>query len=581
MKKKENSLFFLFPLALTLTSCSFLPALKTGYITIDCSSGGKIVTVAKENTYYSTGVEVVLFPEAESGYKLTNLKVNGNSILETESFILGSGENKIEADFTLIDEINKEYDYEVKDDHLLLEDVYNAAGLPVLPSLGVTKALVVPINFSEYDSFNKSELDALNASFNGTNPDGTNSYWESVSSYYYKSSYEKLNLKFTICDAIDSPLSAKEFIKKEGTSDARGVSEILDYIYNRLTIDSNKIDYTNYDTNKDGYVDGLWLVYNVDDIDQVYNKHNFWAYTYWNVNESTKPNVKKPKFGVFANCAEAFLYEGSKDGHDAHTLIHETGHMFGLDDYYSYDNVKASSIGGLDMMDLNIGDHNSFSKYALGWINPRVINKKNEDIILNSFTDTGECLLISNSYSDSPFDEYFLVEFYTNTNLNKLDSENNYGINNYANPYNRLYEYDGIKIIHVDSRLAKYSDLDNFYMNNGTIKDLPEFPIYYPVYTVGTSNTASKSYKHDSKGRYNLLEIITPSNTRTYNYNNLGTDVYGNEALRGLFLEGEVMSSINQSNFFLNENKLHNGASFNYSIEIKDITEENATIVIR
>lgn len=581
MKISKKLLILFTPLAFCLSSCDILPALSTGYIEIHCSKGGTIKTLAEEFEEYSTGIEIVLYPKANDGYKLTSLTVNGVDILDSESFKLKSDLNYVDAKFTLIDDITDEYNYTLSSDRLLIEDIYNAQGLPVLPSLGTVKALVVPINFSDKTAFDRNDLNAIDVAFNGENADKTNSYWESVASYYKKSSYDKLDLSFTICDAITSPITSTEFVQRESTSDASGVKVILDYIYNKLTLENNNINLKNYDVNKDGYVDGLWLIYNIDDTYEVYNRNNFWAYTYWNVADNVTPSVNKPQFGVFANCANIFLYQDSPLGYDAHTLIHETGHMFGLDDYYTYDqNVNVSSLGGLDMMDLNIGDHNAFSKIILGWVDPKVINIKNTSITLNSFAETGECLLISNSFNDSPFNEYYLVEFYTNTNLNYLDSMHNYGADFYINPYNRLYDYEGVKILHVDARLLKYLDLNEYYINNGTIKDLPSFPKYYPVYTIATSNTASYSYKYDLQGRYNLLEIVTPSNQRTYGNKFLGIDKEGNEELRGLFLEGESFSTSTHNNFFI-DNKLHNGSSFNFKIEVETIKDHRANIVIK
>ena len=581
MKIRKKLLFLLTPLALCLSSCDILPALSTGYIEIHCSNGGSIKTLAEEFEEYSTGIEIVLYPKANDGYKLTSLTVNGVDILDSESFKLQSDLNYVDAKFTLIDDIDEEYNYTLSSNRLLIEDVYNAQGLPVLPSLGTVKALVVPINFSDQIAFDDNDLKAIDVAFNGEYSDKTNSYWESVASYYKKSSYNKLDLSFTICDAITSPITSKEFSRRESSEDAGGVKVILDYIYDKLTLENNDINLKNYDVNKDGYVDGLWLIYNVDDVYEVYNRNNFWAYTYWNISDTATPNVNKPQFGVYANCANIFLYQDSSLGYDAHTLIHETGHMFGLDDYYTYDDkINVSSLGGLDMMDLNIGDHNAFSKIILGWVDPKIINVKNSSVVLNSFSETGECLLISNSFDDSPFNEYYLVEFYTNTNLNYLDSTHNYGEEFYTTPYNRLYDYEGVKILHVDARLLKYLDFNEYYINNGTIKDLPSFPKYYPVYTIATSNTASYSYKYDDEGRYNLIEIVTPSNQRTYGSTFLGIDKEGNEELRGLFLEGESFSSSTQSNFFIN-NKLHNGSSFDYKIEVQSIQDHQATIVIK
>ena len=61
-----------------------------------------------------------------------------------------------------------------------------------------------------------------------------------------------------------------------------------------------------------------------------------------------------------------FNYDDNK-GLDSHVLIHETGHMLGLNDYYNtYGDSTYSPLGGLDMMDGDFGDNNPYSKILLG-----------------------------------------------------------------------------------------------------------------------------------------------------------------------------------------------------------------------
>ena len=43
-------------------------------------------------------------------------------------------------------------------DRLTIKDVTNSQGLPLLPSVGTPKVLVVPINFPNYDSFSSEAL---------------------------------------------------------------------------------------------------------------------------------------------------------------------------------------------------------------------------------------------------------------------------------------------------------------------------------------------------------------------------------------------------------------------------------------
>ena len=87
---------------------------------------------------------------------------------------------------------------------------------------------------------------------------------------------------------------------------------------------TDSVDYSNYDNNDDGYIDGVWLIYNANNYNEVYNNQEFWAYTY--VTENT-PNITNPTFCRYANASQIFLYADNNLGLDAHTLIHETGHF--------------------------------------------------------------------------------------------------------------------------------------------------------------------------------------------------------------------------------------------------------------
>ncbi len=95
--------------------------------------------------------------------------------------------------------------------------------------------------------------------------------------------------------------------------------------------------------------------------------------------------------------------------------IHETGHLLGLPDYYDYDasNGPKGGVGGWDMMDSNWGDHNAFSKYLLGWIDPIVISSGTQEIILppSGTTSSDNAVLIMPGAVPDSFGEFFLVQY--------------------------------------------------------------------------------------------------------------------------------------------------------------------------
>lgn len=478
-------------------------------------------------------------------------------------------------------------------------DINKSAHNPITPSTGDVNILVVPVNFDlndirpyerrSYIDFNEGDyLEAMEYTFNGTSSlDGANPYWESVSSYYEKSSYKKLNLNFEITDPFTPEMSASEFLSKEdltSSSSSVGGSQALitDILEHGLTKNDVPIDVfdSKYDRNEDGYIDGMWLIYNVIDGDLVSSESQpFWAYTTNYLAKATDTETGEIKIvGTrYANCALSFLYDDSTLGYDAHTIIHETGHMLGLDDYYSYDNSgNYGYLGGIDMMDLNIGDHSAFSKYALGWIEPTVIYKNDTTITLKPFEDTGEALIIPSSYyNDSAFSEYLILEYETPTGLNELDATKKY-----RNAYPLAFS-NGLAIYHVDARLIKHEIQNGYYTCSDYLSEsestVPEVEVHgsrEDVYLVGNSNTPSYNGISDD---YALVRLI--SKERTLYSENPKTSRVGSTR-RDLYQTGDSFGT-DQVDMFFSHNTFNNGTPINnVLIKVTSMNEEGITLHI-
>lgn len=479
-------------------------------------------------------------------------------------------------------------------------DVNESAHSPITPSTGDVNILVVPVNFdlndirqyerSSYIDFNDGNyLKAMEYTFNGVSSlDGANPYWESVSSFYEKSSYGNLHFNFEISDPFTPQMSASEFLSKEdltSSSSSVGGSQALitDILEHGLTKNDVPIDIfdAKYDQNKDGYIDGMWLIYNVIDGDLVSSESQpFWAYTTNYLAKATDKETGEIKIvGTrYANCALSFLYDDSpSSGYDAHTIIHETGHMLGLDDYYSYDNSgNYGYLGGIDMMDLNIGDHSAFSKYALGWIEPTVIYKNDTTITLKPFENTGEALIIPSSYyNDSAFSEYLILEYETPTGLNELDATKKY-----RNAYPLAFS-NGLAIYHVDARLIEHQIQNGYYTCDDYLSEsestVPEVEVHgskEDVYLVGNSNTPSYNGISDD---YALVRLI--SKERTLYSENPKTSRVGSTR-RDLYQAGDSFGT-DQVDMFFSHNTFNNGTPINnISIKVTSMNEEGITLHI-
>lgn len=445
-----------------------------------------------------------------------------------------------------------------------------------LSSTGDVNVLVVPVQFAGGASFTDNGLEKLDATFNGYYEDGTTPYWESVSSYYQESSYGKLNLNFVMTDVYTSSMTDDLFVLYElgyerlGYDSAIGVSNLIAECRDSLTIDGEAVDFTDFDIDENGYIDGVWFIYAEPyALNRSYYDYEYWAYVGWD--ETNAADVNNPQFRVYANASIDFIYDNNSSGYDPHTYIHETGHLMGLEDYYDYDYYYSCS-GGLMMEQLNIGDHDPFSKYTLGWLNPTVVTESGM-YTLESLTQSGDALIIpSSDYYDDAFGEYLIIQYYTPDGLNELDATTNY-YSPANGTYPKMYDQEGFLVYHVDARIIEWVFVSNQYGYGGdyvtTHDNLESIQATdYVFYDVGSSN----SIWYSSTGE-NLIELISADNAVFIPYGNI--DYASNDSL---FEVGDMF--IPTDYYYLNNGKFNNGDEMEFVVQFSSIVDGTATLTV-
>ena len=433
------------------------------------------------------------------------------------------------------------YDSTAKTSNLTLRNISKSFGKSHLPSTGNSRILVIPYEFTDA-KFTYTDLAKIENAFFGSSKD---TGWESVSSFYNKSSYGKLNISGEVTPKINSNMTVSQFeiLDANATRNNETLTDtILDQCLDLLI--KNGMDLSSYDSDNDGYIDAVWIVYSAD-----YNQDSdsLWAYTTWTYSEKKHSNLYS---SCYAWASVKFLNEynygvGTKSG-DAHTFIHETGHMLGLDDYYSYDYDGLKNydtpLGGVDMMDFNIVDHNSYSKYLLGWITPTLITEEylkanNNVLTLSSLVESGKAFLLpaykdgSIAYNGTPFDEYLLLEYYTPTNLNENDS-----LKKYTNGL-QGYNSRGLLVYHVNSTVGKVVAKNGDIVWNGEVYDkLPDYSrewgnSYAFSILFSNSNSYSYTYLDDSKSNFYRTRLISLLPAIGYKIEGKKTGYSGNSSL--------------------------------------------------
>ena len=468
-----------------------------------------------------------------------------------------------------------------------LRDLFHADGRDLIASLGKQNILVLPIEFSGY-SFTNDDLNSLDACLNGNGEEDTN-YWESLSSYYEKSSYGKLKLSYEIAtpylakDAQGNPLTPYGVYSTYGPGSGNGSDNGLNMIqnaYRQFLEENGEEALRELDGDHNGYIDGVIAVYACPDYYSggfYFDRSTyFWAYTYWASVGSTympgidvgRPSLECPGIDVYFWTSINFMFDSiytrqNPGSVDSHTFIHETGHMLGLDDYYP-SGTAFSPMGGMDMMDLNILDHNSFSKLLLGWVDPYIVTDA-IDITLRPFESSGDCILIpTSSFNGSPFDEYLMIEYYTPTGLNELDSSAQL---DWDRPVG--YQTPGVRIMHVDARVAKYwTELGSMmceYVDDSLFWDDDDCG-----YRIAASNCFKTGLADSS---YSLVQTIEASGKNSFAKGELG----GEDTL---FKEGDNFLIYQYSSSFPKGKTFNNGEEFPYSIFIMEMDDESVSISI-
>lgn len=485
------------------------------------------------------------------------------------------------------------------------KDLANHSVYPTdsIPTHGNVKILVIPVWFTDSTKAidetsgslfstkkSKAEVreDIANAFFDRTE----NASWMSVKRYYEAASFGKLNIDGAVTGWYNCGQSALQISNNELT--VQLVESAVAWAktnYGKSSSNPSGIDFTEYDSDKNGYLDSVCLIYGYHNSNYkegfggftrpTRGNDNLWAYAYWTQNTKTK-NVNNPGANAFLWASYDFMYKEYAGGAntednkvDAHTYIHELGHCMGLEDYYDYNTQNGSCrSGGFSMQDFNVGGHDPYSRMALGWTRPYVPTN-DCTITLKPYDTYGDCIVLSPNFSGSPFDEYILIEYYNAGGLNQFDSTNQW-----SNGYPTGSSTSGIRIWHVDSRLLEYREyprsLDSGYQIGGkTMNDR-----YY--YILGVLNTTYASAYADycsvspQLRDYSLLHLIRNSKTISYRP---GDKAYFKSD--DLFREGDSFSLEEYSSQFINTDRLNNGQRLPIRITVSSMTANEAVISVK
>lgn len=500
-----------------------------------------------------------------------------------------------------------------------------ALGAGKFPALGTPKMLVVPVIFKDMqgnDEYTAEQISVIDKAFFGQREETS---WESLVSYYNTSSYGLLNIEGEVTDQYVSTLTTSQ-AEAKGTEASREIAQAVG-----KWLKTKGYNPKDYDYNGDGYIDGVNLVYraNRPTTSEDPNASDlWWHYTTYtgdpaNVNDPTLYRFFWTKYDAISNNN----YVRPDPVIDAHTIIHENGHLMGLNDYYTYDTDEQGAkgeapAGCADMMDMNVGDHNAYSKMLYNWVredasskglNVRYVDGSNDNFTLElkSFADEGDVVIIRNSTTDkwneTPYDEYLILQYYTPTGVNIGDADGYKQWSQIENCHGGPYAEPGLQVFHVDARIG--AQVGTWKTVNGVqtptvdhweytdeLLDAPLFKedgTYVSASQQMTDNTQSRSKEIDGNGKLagnsenkELAAILSSgvngfASTSYYNLFGAQTNLFGTTEYaesKDIKYGGDTYSNYKQRAFFKNDLLWNDGTDFNWTFSVESQDDDSCVV---
>ena len=278
-----------------------------------------------------------------------------------------------------------------------------------MPCIGKANVLVFYVDF-DGGSQTRWELtkDQLNDYFfseeGKTNYNVAYSSRDSIRSFYYRSSYGRLDITGNVY----------EYKTTGAYNDYPYLSSVVNEIVSNFY---STIEWSDYDANNDGYIDGLFIIPKTD-------WQNGYGRTYISTFYGDINPANGYRFSNVAYFADNFF----------NTVCHETCHMFGIPDMYDNVRLNPNGMGVGSIMDSSIGDGDipSPAKFILGWLNDvKFVDVGNADSFsLKSFSYEGSCLIVKPNGDNHK--NWFFVDYHTDEGSDysgvEVDSFKNKGV---------------------------------------------------------------------------------------------------------------------------------------------------------
>ena len=190
------------------------------------------------------------------------------------------------------------------------------------------RTLVIPVQFSDRTFSVPNPRSAIYNLFNQQNY-SDNGATGSVLDYFRDNLDDRGQLSFDVCDVVTLPYDMRHYGENAGGVTDRNLRQLVQHAC--IAADATGVDFSNYDFNKDGYVDNVILIVAGHNEAEGGGDDTIWPQS-WNIADAglTIDGKRISNFSVCSELAGATGYRFTGIG----TICHEFCHFLGLPDLY-------------------------------------------------------------------------------------------------------------------------------------------------------------------------------------------------------------------------------------------------------
>ncbi len=245
------------------------------------------------------------------------------------------------------------------------------------PRNGAPKSLVILVNFNDL-AFTVSNPQTAFTDLLNQEGYSANGGTGSARDYFRSASYGQFNPQFDVV----GPVNLNQNYAYYGANDAND----YDLRPQQMVIDACQaadalgVDFAQYDTDNDGYVDNVFIYYAGYNEAEHGPENSVWPHRWTLANTSTKLDNK-----IIYDYACSSELRGSSGTNmcGIGTFAHEFGHVLDLPDYYHTDDPDKNTLNYWSIMDmgayLNQGrtppTYSAYDRFYLGWLTPQQVSE--------------------------------------------------------------------------------------------------------------------------------------------------------------------------------------------------------------